>query len=204
MGRIFNLDNPVMVFLNKVTDLIVLNILVLICCIPIVTIGASFTAMYYVLLRIRKDETTYIIKDFFHSFKSNFKDATLLWILYLLVLIVIAVDYYLIFLIGLEFLSIFKVLFFAIVILLLMSMTWGFILLSRYENTLLKTVKYSYCVGIANPIRTVVIGILMLVPWILPIACPYLIPVMLLLGFTLVGYIQTMLFEKVFVKLEGE
>lgn len=202
MNGFFNLDNPVLVFLGKVTDLIVLNILVLVCCIPIVTIGASFTAMYFVLLRIRRNETTYIVKEFLCSFKKNFKDAILLWFIYLLISVVIVLDYYLIFFAGFEFLSLFKVVFFVIVILVIMSMTWGFILLSRYENPLFKTLRYSFYVAVVNPIKTLIMGIMMIIVWSLPWVCPILIPTMLLIGLTLVGYIQTLFFDKVFMKIE--
>lgn len=44
----------------------------------------------------------------------------------------------------------------------------------------------------------------MLVPWVLALIYPVLIPVILLLGFSLMGYIQTLCFDKVFIKLEGE
>ena len=71
MGRLFNLDNPVMNALNKLADLIILNFLTMICCIPIFTIGASATALHYVALKIVRDEETYIIKGFFKSFRQN-------------------------------------------------------------------------------------------------------------------------------------
>ena len=52
MGRLFNLDNPFMLALNKLADLIILNFLTMICCIPVITIGASMTALNYVALKI--------------------------------------------------------------------------------------------------------------------------------------------------------
>ena len=51
MGKLFNIDSPVMRFLGKVADLMILNLVTLLCCIPVVTIGASLTAMHYVLLK---------------------------------------------------------------------------------------------------------------------------------------------------------
>ena len=72
MSRLFNLDSPIMVFLSKMADLLILNLLALICCIPIITIGASMTAMSYVTLKMVRDEECYIAKDFFKSFRQNF------------------------------------------------------------------------------------------------------------------------------------
>ena len=85
MGRIFGLESPFMNFLNRVADLIWLNILTMICCIPVVTIGASLTAMNYVLLKMAKNEEGYITKAFFKSFKQNFKQATLILLIQLVI-----------------------------------------------------------------------------------------------------------------------
>ena len=72
MGKLFDLDSPIMNFLGKLADLIILNILAFICCIPIVTAGASMTALYYVCLKMVRNNEGYIMKSFFKSFKQNF------------------------------------------------------------------------------------------------------------------------------------
>ena len=77
MGRIFSLDSPLFSFLNKVADLILLNILTMICCLPIITIGASMTALHYVVLKMVRDEESYIVRSYFKSFRQNFKQATI-------------------------------------------------------------------------------------------------------------------------------
>ena len=71
--KFFNLDSPVMQALGKMADLMWLNILTLIFCIPVVTVGASLTAMHYMALKIVRNEECYITKGFFKSFKENFK-----------------------------------------------------------------------------------------------------------------------------------
>ncbi len=62
MGKVFALDSPFMTALNKLADLIWLNILTAICCIPVFTIGASLTALHYVVLKMAKNEEGYITK----------------------------------------------------------------------------------------------------------------------------------------------
>ena len=79
MGRFFNLDSPVMVALTKMADLIIVNLLAFFCCLPIITVGASMTALHYVVLKIVRDEECYIVKSFFKSFKENFKQATVIY-----------------------------------------------------------------------------------------------------------------------------
>lgn len=69
-----------------------LNIMWLVCCLPIVTIGASTTALYYTSFKIAKDEGSYITKMFFHSFKQNFKQATVIWLIMLAAGVLIVAD----------------------------------------------------------------------------------------------------------------
>ena len=83
MGRFFNMDNKFFVFMGKIADLCMLNLLCIICCIPIVTAGASLTALYYVTMKMVRNEEAYIFRSFFRSFKQNFKQATVINIIML-------------------------------------------------------------------------------------------------------------------------
>ena len=60
MGRIFDMNNTFFRFMSKVADLCILNIICVICCIPVITAGASITAMYYVTLKMVRNEEAYI------------------------------------------------------------------------------------------------------------------------------------------------
>ena len=65
MNRFFNMDNKFFVFMGRVADLLLLNFLCILCCIPVVTAGASITALYYVTLKMARDEESYIARSFF-------------------------------------------------------------------------------------------------------------------------------------------
>jgi len=82
MGGFFNYDNPVWRFVGRIWDLFILNLLWVICSIPIITFGAATTAMYYCTLKIAKDrDSGGMFRMFFHSFKDNIKQSTLIWII---------------------------------------------------------------------------------------------------------------------------
>ena len=72
----FKLDSPFMNFLNKLCDIMILNILVLVFSLPIFTIGAAVTAGYYMSFKMVKNEESYIVKGFWKAFKENFKQST--------------------------------------------------------------------------------------------------------------------------------
>ena len=77
-------DSPVMNFLSILADLIILNLLFIICSLPIVTFGAAYSAKYYVAMKIMRGEDTGTIIPFFKAFGRNFKQATVSWMIMLL------------------------------------------------------------------------------------------------------------------------
>ena len=91
---IFNYHNPVWRFIGKLGDLMILNILWVICSIPIFTMGASTTAVYYVTMKLVRGDDGYTLRNYFKSFKENFKQATVIWLLMLLTGFILGFDLY--------------------------------------------------------------------------------------------------------------
>ena len=75
MDDLFNLDAPIWSWMSELADIVILTLLWWMCCIPIITIGASTTAFYYVMGKKVRKENAYVAKDFFKSFKQNFKQS---------------------------------------------------------------------------------------------------------------------------------
>lgn len=75
--KILSPDHPAGRFFCRIFDLAVLNLLFLLACIPVFTVGAAVTALYDVMLRLVKDEEGALVKGFFSAFAENFKKATL-------------------------------------------------------------------------------------------------------------------------------
>lgn len=84
MSSLFDLDAPIWVFMSEVADVIILAVLWWVCCLGVVTIGASTSAVYYVLGKKVRKEPTYVGADFFKSFKQNFKQSIPLTIIYVI------------------------------------------------------------------------------------------------------------------------
>lgn len=81
MNQLLNPDNPLMRFLTKMAYSAYLNILWFLCCLPIVTAGASTTALFYVTLKMAKNEEGNLTKEFFRAFRQNLKQATKIWLI---------------------------------------------------------------------------------------------------------------------------
>lgn len=92
MDSIFNLDNWFFRFMEKLLDCVILNLLWILTSLPLFTIGASTTALYHTVVKaLRKDHGT-ISKEFWHSFFSNFRQATVIWIIILALFLFLAID----------------------------------------------------------------------------------------------------------------
>ncbi len=203
MGKLFNIDSPVMRFLGKVADLMILNLVTLVCCIPIVTIGASLTAMHYVLLKMVRDRECYIVRSFFKSFKANFKQATVIWLIILLVLVIFAADLRIINA-SADFPQVLKIMLYALLMVTYMVVCYVFPVLSRFDNTVVKTLKNALFMAILSFPKTV----LMMVVYLLPLAALYFViaaaPIVFLFGISLPAYVSAMLYNGTFKRFEPE
>ena len=75
----FSPDSKIMTVLTRITDLILLNILFLISCLPVFTVGAAVTALYSMCFRLMREEYNGIIRPYFQAFKTAFRQATAIW-----------------------------------------------------------------------------------------------------------------------------
>ena len=204
MGKLFNIDSPIMSGLNKLADLIWLNILTFICCIPIITVGAAITALNYVALKMVRNEEGYVTKAFFKSFRQNFKQATIIWLIMLLAAAVIIGDLLIFVYADIAFPSWVKVALAGIIILAVFATMHVFPVLARFENTIANTFKNSFYMGILSFPKT----ILMMVVWVIPVLITYylfqIFPVVMGLGISGPVFLNAMLYNKTFKKFEPE
>lgn len=204
MGKLFDLDSPLMNFLNKFADLIYLNILTAICCIPIFTIGASLTALHYVLLKMVKNEEGYITKSFFKSFKQNFKEATLIWLILLFAVLILAGDFLIFRYSGINFPQWLQIVIVAVGIVLLFATMHLFPLLSRFDNNIINTYKNSLFMGILNLPKTVVMMVCWAIPVVIIAFFPQILPVVFALGISGPAFLNALLYKKSFQRFEPE
>lgn len=202
MGTIFNLDSPVWSFMGKVADLVILNIIAIICSIPIFTIGATWTAVYFVTIRIVRKEEGYVIRDFFRSFKENFKQATIIWILALIIGAIILVDILIYRVMPDKMPQIVMIVVSIFAFLMLGTTAYVFPLLSRFHNTIKNTIKNAFILSIANVPYTILFIVLLILPFVLLDFLIEAVPLIFALGFSLPAYISSMMFVRIFRKLE--
>lgn len=209
MKNLLNLESPLMQMLTRIGDLILLNVLFLICCIPVVTAGASIAALHRMTQEIVYETDSSTVKGFFRAFRANFKQATAVWLVVCVVTASLICDYLLIitFFSGSEAVKWMLILLAVLAVLVVCVAAYMFPLLVRYENKLRNHLTNAVILAIIKLPRT--LGMLAL------IAMPLIILTLdlnmflqtlifwIFIGFAFTTYMQTNLLKAVFTELEG-
>lgn len=167
---IFNMDSPLMQKLGLLFDLMILNVLTVLLSLPVITMGAAATALYDAVWRL-KHNCGSLIRDYWRSFCSNFKQATGLWLF--LLFFGILLGYNVLLLIGGQAgiaLMIIPMLLGAVVWVIISA--WIFPLQSRFEDTIGRTIINALLCGLRFLPRTVAMSVLNLGPWVLLVLAP--------------------------------
>lgn len=201
-------DNVIVRALNKICDMVCLNILWLVCCIPVFTIGASTTALYTVMMKMVKNEEGYIFRGFFKAFKENFKQSTIMWIILFMLGIVCFIDYRVAGMITGTGGMILRVIFFLFGFFILSVMIYVFPLTARYENTIGATFRNAMLLTIGRFPYTLLMVAVMAVAVVASVwnsvTLMFAIPLWFLIGGSLLAWINSFILWRVFRVFESE
>lgn len=201
INKLFNMDNPIMKGLSIAADLLLVNLLTVVLSIPVVTIGPAFIAMHDIVIRIVRGEEGYTVKPYFQAFAANFKQGLLMS----LVLAVSGAFLYFDYLAALAYIPELKVAIIAIGIIILAIAFYAFALLARYENTFGASLKNAAVLAVGYFPRTLLMVICSIGLWLVCIHFyQFGIPILLLFGLSLPCYVNVLLLNGVFRKLEGD
>lgn len=192
-------------FLGKIGDIVVINLLWIICSIPLITLGASTTALYFSSLKIIKDNDNSARKNFFKSFKENFKQSTIIWIIFFIIGIIIISDYWLfsnlsdklgnLAVIG-------KYIFSAIGIIWFIIILYLFPVIAAFENTTKNLLKNAIIFSISHLPSTLIMMIITIFPVMLTITDYQLFPLYIFcwffFGIGLIAYINSTIMMRIF------
>lgn len=192
-------DGKFVKVLNRIADLVGLNLLAILFCIPIITIGASITAVYGCIFRIQEKREGYLTKDFWKLFKECFRSSTIIYLVGVAVVAMLYLDYQ-IFATDSR-LDILQVLVVAGGILVAEIFTYVFPMESYFENSLKATVKNALLLGISNiPYTLLMLGINVF-PFFLVARIPVTFGIWFLIGISGVAWINSFFLKKIFSKV---
>ena len=203
MGGFFNMDGPFVRFGNAIADIMILSVIWIIFSIPIFTAGAATTALFYVTTRRISDRQGYLFRDFYSSFKANFKKATILWILWLFLIGFIANNIRL--LINYEFNPTMAAILLPIQIVIMVELVISSIYLypitARFEMDIPQTIKTAFFMANWHLITT--ISALVTIAAIV-FAALMLFPPIFIVAMGLYSYLTSFMIMQVFKKYRPE
>lgn len=205
MKSIFSPDGVLFHIAERVGNLILLNLLYIVCCIPIVTIGPATAALHYVTLKYAADEEDRVLKPFLHSFRQNMKQGMIIGLLSTALGVFLALDLYYMYQIASNGTLFNKVALVAVALaclLYLMVMTYVYPLLARYDNSLKQMLRTALILAITHLPATVCMTVLSLAPILLLLytfsATLLSIAFYLFIGFAAIAFFQDKLMVRIF------
>lgn len=144
------MDNIFVRALSRVGDLILLNILWLICSVPIITAGAAVTALYSVMLKIVANEEGYIVRDFMTAFKRDFKQSTIVWLILIVTGVIMGIDFRVMHNLPENIARFGTVLLGAVVCIYMVELIFVFPLIARFENSTVDMMKNAVLIPAAR------------------------------------------------------
>ena len=201
----FSIEGKLFGALSRMADLVILNVLFLLCCVPVITTGAAISSMYYVAGKMAENKEGYIFKSFFKAFKENFKKSTAIWLILLIPFLVASVDLYIMnFMsagLGKTFLKGFMLL---ALLLVFFVMIYALTLQGTFENTIKNTIKNAVLISLGNVPWSLLVTFLALSPFI---AILYVgeyfsmeLLAMLLFWFSGAAYINSFILKRIYKK----
>lgn len=204
MGGLFRIDGKLMRFGTKLGYLLWLQVLTVVCSLPLITAGAAFTAMHKVLLDIYRNTESHITRRFLKTFWENLGQATALWLIYLAYFTLLILDYWFSVSTTVPILRLAVYFLPVLAIAGYLSLMWIFPLQSRYQNSLWKTIKLSFTLLCFRPLITVIMAVLTCIPLALLMITLYAFPYLIFFGITVPGLLQVMLYSRIFAYLESD
>lgn len=164
MGGIFSPNSPTMIFLGRVADIVILSLLWLVCSIPIITIGPATSALYYVTLKMVRDEDGSIVKSFFHGLKDNLGQGIILTVIFLACGFFLYYHFVLIFAVEGTLQTVMKIVALLLLACFASIVIYTFPLQARFRNTIFGTLKNAYILSVTKLPSTIMLLLIHMLP----------------------------------------
>ena len=208
MSRFFNPDNPFMEFIAKIFDLVILNLIFIFSCVPIITIGASTSALSYVTLKMVRGEDPYIWRNFWKSFRQNFKQGTLVWIFSILIFIFLGMDFYIINSQNTSLFAVVRILLWIVCAVALSVFLYVFPVISHFVCTTKQALKNALLMTFGHlPYTLMMLALAGLLLFLCSSSSKLFAMIVVLsgiCGFSVVSFVYSIMFDRIFQKYESE
>ncbi len=207
--KLFDPDSPIMIILARVADQVIMNVLWLLCCLPVVTAGASTTAMYPVARHLQEESTSSVTRDFFRSFKSDFRQATPVYLLLLIPTAAVVMNAWILSAQSSDVVPVYvRAIWMVSALMLTFVVSFVYPVMAYFDDTVWKTLRTAAVIAVAKLPSTVLISAINLLPIImLFVSLPFFLRssiFWLLIGGSLTAYLNMLILRPVFKKIIDE
>ena len=204
---IFNVDSGFNRALTKIADMVLLSFYWLICCLPIVTIGASTTALYYACMKNHLEEGTNT-RNFFHAFIRDLKQSLALELIVVVVAGLLVVDLYVLPQMNIPLGGLVQIILTVCAVIGIAMLSYLFPLLARFETTMIRRFQNAIFMSLMNFQYTLLIVAVNCVPLLVLVLMPDLfvavIPLVALVWPGAAALINAKFFLKIFAQYERQ
>ncbi len=209
MNHLFKEDSHFMLMIRRFFSLVSLNIVWFICCIPLVTIGASTVALYTAIIAMRKDnlkegEETVVLPLFFKTFKKEFKQSTVLTLILFACILMCIADIWCAFGFTIAMPDIVKYLCFLPAVLYALISVYVFPLQAKFSNTVAMTLKNAVLIALSNMHVSISVAVVNLVPLLFFMMYPALFVetsiIWIVGGTSAIAWLSWLMLDRVFEK----
>lgn len=195
--------NPFFDFMNTLCNFIVLNLVFLITCLPVVTIGAALSSLYYVTLKEARGEYGYLVRPYLREFRRNLKKGTKAFLILALSGAVLLFSLVFWIVLGSSLSPAVCGLLIAGAILWFFIVLYAFPLMGRFENSVGRTLKNAAALALGNKRATLALCFIDALVFFLCVFAPVMKLFMVLLGFAFVAYCHSFILNRVFAPYES-
>ena len=158
--------------MRNMADLLILNILTLLCFLPIITIGPSLCALFSLTLKIARDEPVETVRMFFSALKRNFFQGIILGSIAIFAAIVIAADGIYAFSLEGKLRIVFCIVTGIVLAVWMTYVCYVFALQARYENTVIGQIRNAFMLAFVSPLQTILMWLILAAPVLLFLLLP--------------------------------
>ena len=201
-GKLMKLKNNILDVINTLCNYIVLNLVFILTCLPIITIGASLTALYTVTMREARGEYGYLVRPYLEELKKNFKHGTELFLILFILGIIFSFNFFFWNAIGSPLgIAIMTVMLILLFLLICIS-AYAFPLLARFNDSTKQTLRNAIGLCFLNVKATgALLTIKAFIFFLAYFSSPFRV-LLVLFGFAFSAYLQSFILVKVFKPYE--
>ena len=198
---IFQYDSSFMKIMDKISRIVMLNILFLFTCIPVITVGIGLEAMYYSIMKWKAEKDDRVFHNYIEGIKHGWLKATVGWILTVICALFLVVEFQIIGKMPSPVRYVFVCVAGFTTVCVAVTVLYYFAVTAWVKASVGKLITISFAGGMRCLLHTFALVLLLLIEIFAVSFSVKLIPIWVIFGFAAFGWLQGTIYLWVFEKI---